>query len=637
MKQSLQGLDEISLEQSLKAVFEFNPIPHLILAPDSPSYTILAANSAYTAATNTNKEAILGRSLFDVFPPVHNIPHEDPLFTSLNKVVENKTPHQIESHEYQLPVDTEKPDHKGQYWNLVNIPVISNTGNVAFIIQTVVDVTDRMIHLKNLEKQKDNDRLQRDLMYNLFRKAPVAIALLSGKDFTVEIANVAMCKLWGREMENILGQSLFEALPESADEGLEELLENVRMTGIPYIGVEMPSTVVRDGKPQVVFFNFIYQPLRERDGNFEKILVISTEVLEQATAKTDLQKSKEHFSLALDFANIGVWEYDYFTKKSSYSEIANKLFGYTANEDWTRKKFLQHIVDEDLDRVQKIMERSLETGMLEMDFRVLRSDGTLRWLSMQGKNLYDSKKQPVRMLGLLSDITDRKNSELQKDEFMGVVSHELKTPVTSLKAYGQILQTKFLEAGDLESAEFLAKMDTQVNKLTSLIGDLLDATRIEGGQLVLYKEDFSTSALINDIIEEVQRTTTKHVIRRSDNHDCLLSGDRERIGQVLTNLLTNAVKYSPDQKEIIVSSLVYPHEFRCCVTDFGMGIPLENRTKIFDRYFRIYSEKRRTYPGLGLGLYISSEIIKRQNGKIWVESEEGKGSTFCFSLPRIEA
>lgn len=231
------------------------------------------------------------------------------------------------------------------------------------------------------------------------------------------------------------------------------------------------------------------------------------------------------------------------------------------------------------------------------------------------------------------ELTERKKLERQKDEFIGVASHELKTPVTSIKSFAQILQYKFKKKGFHNESELLGKLDAQIDKLTALIGDLLDVTKIEAGQLLFNNDTFAFDELIAEIVEEMQRTTERHTIRIKGKIGKTITSDRERIGQVLINLISNAIKYSPYAKEIIVSSSVVNDAIQVCVQDFGVGISEDKQEKVFDRFFRVSGPDKETYPGLGLGLFISNEIVKRLDGKIWVKSIEGKGSTFCFSLP----
>jgi signal transduction histidine kinase len=231
------------------------------------------------------------------------------------------------------------------------------------------------------------------------------------------------------------------------------------------------------------------------------------------------------------------------------------------------------------------------------------------------------------------DITEREKLLEQKDDFIGIATHELKTPVTSIKAYTQILKSRFEKEGDQKSADLLTKMDAQLDKLITLISDLLDVTKIEGGKLNFNLDSFDFNELTKELVEELQRTTTKHTIIIEGKIKKKVYADRERTGQVLTNFITNAIKYSPHSKKIVVHLGEDKDNVSLCVQDFGVGIPKDKQEKVFERFYRVSGPREDTFPGLGLGLFISSEIIKRQGGRIWVESTKGTGSTFCFSLP----
>lgn len=176
-------------------------------------------------------------------------------------------------------------------------------------------------------------------------------------------------------------------------------------------------------------------------------------------------------------------------------------------------------------------------------------------------------------------------------------------------------------------------MDNQLDKLTGLIADLLDATKLEQGKLQFRREYFDFNELVSEIVEEMQRVTVHHTISKKLDHTKSLYGDRDRIGQVVTNFLSNAIKYSPQADTIIVTTNVTRDTVTLSVQDFGIGIAHDKRDKIFDRFYRADGEIQDTYAGLGLGLYISAEFIRRHEGQIGVKSSEGRGSTFYFTLP----
>ena len=276
----------------------------------------------------------------------------------------------------------------------------------------------------------------------------------------------------------------------------------------------------------------------------------------------------------------------------------------------------------------------LNTGNpYQIEFRLLDKFGTYRWWMVRAIALKDDNGHIIKWYGSNIDITDQKELEKQKDNFLGVASHELKTPVTSIKAYVQVMEMMFRRAGDTKNAELLAKMDHQINRLSNLIADLLEVTKISTGRLQVASSVFSFNEMVEEVIEEVQRTSVNHEIQRNLHFDKEITGDKERICQVIINLLTNAIKYSPDASRIIISTEGNDSEVKICVQDFGIGIRKDQQERIFEQFYRVNGNREYTFPGLGLGLYISAEIVKHLNGRIWVDSVEGKGSTFCFSLP----
>jgi len=250
-------------------------------------------------------------------------------------------------------------------------------------------------------------------------------------------------------------------------------------------------------------------------------------------------------------------------------------------------------------------------------------------------------KDAVDPKGLIRAIRyaiERKKADIQKDEFLGFASHELKTPVTSIKGYIQLIQLYASQKKDpaqvfQELLPLIKKVDMQVDRLTHLINDLLDVTKVQAGKLEFNLEDFSLDEMVREVVGNMQMTTQKHRIMLEGETASKVHGDRERTAQILINLLSNAVKYSPQADRILVSITRSDMTISVAVQDYGIGIAEENRQKIFERFYRVKGTKQKTYPGLGLGLHIAAEIAKRQNGRLVVESTEGKGSVFCLELP----
>ncbi len=228
---------------------------------------------------------------------------------------------------------------------------------------------------------------------------------------------------------------------------------------------------------------------------------------------------------------------------------------------------------------------------------------------------------------------EAQNAIRLRDEFIATASHELRTPVTSLKMYTQVLLKRLVRQGEENLAHALMKMDAQIAKLTLLIEDLLDVSKLELGKVTFRQEAFDLNEVIAETVEYVQATSLHHTIRVEGKSALPLWGDKERIGQVLTNLLINAIKYSPEADTVLVHVAQEQEMAVVSVQDFGIGIAKEHQQHIFDRFYRVNDLEGRTYPGLGIGLHIAHEIVVKHGGTMRVISEKGKGSMFCFTLP----
>ncbi len=324
-----------------------------------------------------------------------------------------------------------------------------------------------------------------------------------------------------------------------------------------------------------------------------------------------------------DLRIISANEAFYNAFKVEPDDTENRLLYDLGNRQWNIPK-LRILLEEILPE-----KNTIEDFVVEHKFK----DIGQKIMLLNARTLQQGPDKTSLILLAIEDITVRKQLEQQKDEFISIASHELKTPITSVKAYTQILGHRFRKADDMKSVELVEKMDSQLDKLTSLIGDLLDITKIESGRIQFQESDFDFNGLVKETVEELQLTTAKHRILTNLQPSRTVYGDRDRIGQVLTNFMTNAIKYSPHADSIIVTTMVKTDNLTLCVQDFGVGLLKQDQAKVFDRFYRVGGLNQETYPGLGLGLYIASEIIKRHKGRVWVESKKAKGSKFCFSLP----
>ncbi|MCW4451326.1 hybrid sensor histidine kinase/response regulator [Kaistella sp. BT6-1-3] len=233
---------------------------------------------------------------------------------------------------------------------------------------------------------------------------------------------------------------------------------------------------------------------------------------------------------------------------------------------------------------------------------------------------------------LLEEIEFRKEAERKKDEFISIASHELKTPMTSIKGYIQLLE-RSLDKEDLETTRIrLHKVQNQVEKLNLLVADLLDISKIESGKLKFNKKYFNFDKILDHIVEIMQQANPKVKFIKKGGIDTEIFGDEMRIEQVIINFMTNAIKYAPDSDEVHLTAERRGDEIYFSVRDFGIGMAKEHQPQIFDKFYRVEETSER-YQGLGIGLYICQEIIERHEGKIGVNSEPDEGSEFYFTIP----
>ncbi len=257
--------------------------------------------------------------------------------------------------------------------------------------------------------------------------------------------------------------------------------------------------------------------------------------------------------------------------------------------------------------------------------------GNLDTMAIKLKKYYRSIQNEVKKRE--EEIKRNKEFEEQKDNFMSVASHELRTPVTSLKAFGQLMQRLAHQNNHHQYYNYLTKMDEQMNKLTGLVSGLLDITKMQTGKMPYNMEWFDLNKCLTDNVEVAGEVDKKHQIILKGKVHKKVYGDADRICQVVENFISNALKYSPEGKNVIIKVSNDPNWVAISVQDFGIGIDKEHQERIFERFFRVSDQAEKTFPGLGIGLYVCAEIIKRHNGRIWVESIKEKGSTFHFSLP----
>lgn len=327
---------------------------------------------------------------------------------------------------------------------------------------------------------------------------------------------------------------------------------------------------------------------------------------------------------------------------TSWNKGAEKIYGYSKEEVIGKSISLIIPAFRFAEEVE-ILERIRE-GETVAHFETTRitKEGTLIDISLTVSPIKDKNGHIVGASNISRDITgtvrlkhkleeyNRKLSELirNKDEFIALASHELKTPTTTIKGYLQLIED---EIGQEDHKQYIQKTLKQVDKLTGLISDMLDVTKMQEGKLKMHHSTFDLHQLIADCAGSIEPDANHRIELINRPESQFITADRLRIRQVILNILSNAIKYSPRNKSIVLKSELASGNILISVQDFGLGIPVDKIEKIFTRFYRV--DRTDFSSGLGIGLYIAKEVVTEHNGKIWVESEEGLGSTFYIRLP----
>lgn len=336
------------------------------------------------------------------------------------------------------------------------------------------------------------------------------------------------------------------------------------------------------------------------------------DITERRRTEEALRASEQRFRTLFERSAEAVQLVSIEGRIVSSSDSVEAVLGYRA-EDLEGQLIEPYLHSDDRERVISALAMIAEEpgAHTTLIYRVQHRDGSWAWIETTLANHLDTPDVGV-IVGNLRNVTRRLELERQKDDFLAVATHELKTPVTSPKGYAQVLRNRFRRAGDETSAGLMERMDRQLDKLTGLIADLLDVTRLNSGVLPLRAGSFDLNGVVREVVGEVQLTSDRYTIRVKPAVDVMVVADRERTGQVLTNFLSNAIMYSTDSSEIVANVLSEPDRVSVTVQDWGIGIPGDQQARVFERFFRVHDVGGNTHSGLGLGLYISAGIVRRQ-------------------------
>lgn len=364
----------------------------------------------------------------------------------------------------------------------------------------------------------------------------------------------------------------------------------------------------------------------------EGIIVYFSDITEHEQARQKLKESEALYRIVVDNSHDLITILD-LSGNFLYSNPSYKdLLGYSKRSLLGKNIFdLIHI--DDREKAEKDFKKIVRSGFSESSFRCKHANGMYRMLEGSGSRVSQQGKNPEMVVAILRDITERTELDKRKDDFINMASHELNAPVTSLMMYAKLLRKRLAQFEGSDASAFVGKMDSQIVRLRELIGDLLDLSRIQAGKLQYRQKQIPLHLLLSEVCDMMRQTTDTHKTKLVIKDEISVSGDKNRLSQVIINLLSNAYKYSPTKSEVVVTLGKKGQTAVISVQDFGIGISKRDQQRIFERFYQIAHNNGSHPSGLGIGLHISSEIVAHHKGKMWVISTKGKGSTFFVSLP----
>lgn len=446
---------------------------------------------------------------------------------------------------------------------------------------------------------------------------------------------------------------------------------------------------MRIAHDQFATIDFSIQPLRNRDGAVTFLIPSGMVITERKKAEEALRTNQQTLQLTLDAAHIGYWELDLVTLAASRSLKHDQIFGYPEGRaDWTYEDFLSHVHPEDKARVDRLFQAGV-AAKTDWDFecRIIRADGVLRWIWGHGNVFTNAEGQVVRMLGMVNDISDRKEAEaalyeaklnlerkveertaelnaaqLQlhakneqlteqnrrveeasrlKSEFLANMSHELRTPLNAIIGFSELMHDGKVGKIDPEHKEYLGDILNSAHHLLHLINDVLDLAKVESGKMEFYYAPVNLRKLIDEVCDVLRtillRTRISVSVEIEEGlHE--VAADAAKLKQVLYNYLSNAIKFSTSGSVIEVRALLEDKDaYRLEVEDRGIGIRPEDLPQLFAEFQQLDNSLSKKYQGTGLGLALTKRIVEAQGGRVGVTSTYGKGSLFYAVLPRGEA
>lgn len=439
--------------------------------------------------------------------------------------------------------------------------------------------------------------------------------------------NPAAQRIFGYLPEEIIGESVFRLIPEDRKDEETLILSRLRRGE----RVQYFHTKRLNKSERLIDVSLTISPVKDEHGAIIGISKIARDISDLIEA----EKQSSMLSAIVSCSDDAIISKDLNSIVTSWNKSAERIFGYTAAE-MIGQSIIKLIPEDRLQEEPEIIKR-LKGGQRVDHFETRRvtKHGKLLDVSLTISPVMDLTGRIIGISKIARDITDKKQEEQRKNDFIAILSHELKTPLTSMRSYVQLALAKATDKRDMFIEKLLLRAEAQTHKMTNMIHDFLNLSRLEEGKMLLSISTFSLVELVEEVLDESLVLSPSHHLEYEPFKEVVITGDREKLAQVLSNLLGNAIKYSPQGTAVRLRCKLTSLGVEISVLDQGYGISASDQARLFERFFRVNNEQQYHVPGFGIGLYLVSEILKLHGSLITVNSEVGKGSTFSFVLPLV--
>ena len=487
-------------------------------------------------------------------------------------------------------------------------------------------------------------------LHGLLMQAPVALCILSGPQHVFTFANCAYRALVNNR--ELVGKPLLEALPELRGQGFDTLLNQVLSTGVPFIGRELTARLAHHAEGESLIVDFVYTPKRNREGVVTGVLVSVTDVTDAVRARAEseavsaqLATSEERLRQVVEASGLGVWEIDMSSNVVTANAKFRDLFGFAPGDTLTLEGCVARIHLEDIAGATAVVTRAMagdQGGRYQDEYRLAaRSSSDPMWIESRGQLRFDPNGKPLRLHGTVLDVSERKAAEIvvqQRGEFerqlIGIVSHDLRNPITAI-VLGAAALLRLDEGLDEQQTKIVARVRNASERAARMVRDLLDFTRARlGGGIPIERQPMALHDTTREVLEEVEAAHPGRALGLRCSGDTTGQWDRDRIAQVVQNLVTNALTYGLHDSAVSVVVTGSEDVVVLSVHNEGPAISPSRLESIFLPLERATNAMNKADRSIGLGLYIVKQVVDAHGGKMTVESTADSGTTFSVHLPR---